>query len=444
MDSYPAKARPVAAFWPALDRAASVVLLALWTVDAVRTHWDEWAPDLSAVYIAGWLWRTGEAALLYAAPEGFFGGMAASWQPALEAIGIPPDVSVFPFVYPPLWAVLAAPLTGSLDLRGFSNLVALIQTPMLAVSVLLAARLLKPASMPLMVWTLAGLGVLVFSLQAQVALWHHQPTITVSFLILLSFVCLDARRPVAAGAALALAAAIKLTPAALALIFLIDRQYRALLAFALIGGALGVLSLLLAGIPPHAAFLESLGAIRGTALLNAVNISLLPALVTFGSSLGLGPPFVTTSPVVVIPDIPGWLPNALAAAALLMLLAFVLALRRRPSRIRRGVGLFALTIILALFGPLGWMHYYLLPMLLLPGLFGLVDTRAAIFVSLAVVVPSSRAALDQIGLLPWPVANYLWISSAVWLLLLAALYRAATRRTSPSSAPARFDQEKAR
>jgi hypothetical protein len=427
MDSNPVKARTVAAFRPALDRALSVVLLALWTVDAVRSHWDEWAPDLSAVYIAGWLWRTGEAALLYAAPDGFFGGMAASWQPAVEAIGIPPDVSVYPFVYPPLWAVLVAPLTGSLDLQGFSNLVALIQTPMLAASVLLAARLLKPASMPLMVWTLAGLGVLVFSLQAQVALWHHQPTITVSFLILLSFVCLDARRPVAAGAALALAAAIKLTPAALALVFLIDRQYRALLAFALIGGALGLLSLLLAGIPPHAAFLESLGAIRGTALLSVVNTSLSPALLTFGSVLGLGAPFDPTSPMAILRQIPGWLPTALTAAGALILLAFLAALRGRPARIRRAVGLLAVTITTALFGPLGWIHYYLMPLLLLPGLFGVMPRAIAALCVTAVALISLSPLFEHLEWLPWPVANYLWLSVTVWLCVLAALYLSARR-----------------
>lgn len=427
MDSSPARARTAAAFRPALDRALSVVLLALWTVDAVRAQWDEWAPDLSAVYIAGWLWRTGEAALLYAAPDGFFGGMAASWQPAFEAIGIPPDASVFPFVYPPLWAVLVAPLTGSLGLEGFSNLVALVQTPMLAASVLLAARLLKPASMPLVVWTLAGLGVLVFSLQAQVALWHHQPTITVSFLILLSFVCLDARRPVAAGAALALAAAIKLTPAALALVFLIDRQYRALAAFALIGGALGLLSLVLAGIPPHAAFLESLGAIRGTALLNAVNISLIPALLTFGSALGLGAGFDPTSPVVVLRQIPGWLPTALTAAGALILLAFLAALRGRPARVRRGVGLLSVTIVTALFGPLGWIHYYLMPLLLLPGLFGIMPRAIAALCVAAVALISLSPLFEYLDWLPWPVANYLWLSVTIWLCVLAALYLSARR-----------------
>lgn len=422
MDSIPAKTRVDAALRPALDRALSIVLLAAWTVIALRAHWGEWAPDLSAVYIAGWLWRTGEAALIYAAPDGFFGGMATSWQPAFEALGIPPDASVFPFVYPPLWAVLAAPLTGSLDLQGFTNLVALIQTPMLAASVLLAARLLKPATMPLTIWTLAGLGILVFSLQAQVALWHNQPTITASFLILLSFVCLDAQRPVAAGAALAFAAAIKLTPAALALVFLIDRQYRALAVFVLVGAALGFLSLLLAGLPPHTAFLESLGAIRGTALVSWINISLLPALLTFGSALGLGAPFDTASPAVVLRQIPGWLPPALTVAALLVLLAFLVVLRHQPARIRRGLGLLAVSITMALFGPLGWIHYYLMPLMLLPGLFGIMPNRLAVPCVTAVAIISFRPIFAYFAWLPWPVANYLWLSVTVWLCVLAALY----------------------
>lgn len=59
--------------------------------------------------MAGWLWQTGEAALVYAARRGFFGGAALDWTPAFAALGLPADIEVYPNIYPPIWAVLTAP-----------------------------------------------------------------------------------------------------------------------------------------------------------------------------------------------------------------------------------------------------------------------------------------------------------------------------------------------
>lgn len=412
---------------PAQDLRRALVMLGLWTLYAIWQQWGHWGEDLSALYIAGHLWHSGQSELIYAAPPGFFGGAAASWTPVMADLGIA-DQIVFPYVYPPLWAVLVAPLTPVLGPQGFADAVTLLHVPLLAGSVLMAARLLKPEGMSLQIWVVIGITGLLASVQSYLALWHNQPTITVTFLILLAFVCLGKDRPVAAGAALALAAAIKLTPAAFALIFLIDRQYRALAAFALIGGALGLLSLALAGIDLHLTFLDSLHAIRGAALLNAVNVSLLPALLAAGSALGLRAPVDVQSHLVVLHDVPGWLTAALSLAGLAMVAAFLMALKDQPAALRRGIGVFALSLILALFGPLGWLHYYLLPLFLMPGLFGLLGRRAAMLLALAVAITSFRPAFAGIGHLPWPVANYLWASLAAWLAVLAALYLRARHR----------------
>ena len=412
---------------PAQDLRRALLMLGLWTLYAIWQQWGHWGEDLSALYIAGHLWQSGQSALIYAAPPGFFGGAAASWTPVMADLGIA-DRIVFPYVYPPLWAVLVAPLTSVLGPQGFADAVTLLQVPLLAGSVLLAARLLKPEGMSLQIWVVIGITGLLASVQSYLALWHNQPTITVTFLILLALVCLGKDRPVAAGAALALAAAIKLTPAAFALIFLIDRQYRALAAFALIGGALGLLSLALAGIDLHLTFLGSLRAIRGTALLNAVNVSLLPALLAAGSALGLRTPVDMQSPLVILHDVPGWLTAGLSLAGVAILAAVLLALKDQPAALRRGIGVFATALILALFGPLGWLHYYLLPLFLVPGLFGLLGRRTAMLLALAVAIPSFRLAFAGIGSLPWPVASYLWASLAAWLAVLAALYLRARHR----------------
>lgn len=407
------------------DRIA-FLLLGFWVVFALWTYWNAMPQDLSAVYVAGWLWQHGQPELIYAIPDGFFGDEAKSWDAVTTAIA-GPDFFVFPYVYPPLWAVLAAPLTDVLGVKGFSNAMLLLHVPMLAGSVLLAGRLARPRAMPLAAWVAISTLVLSASAQTHLALLQNQPTIMVTFLVLLAFACLDAERPVAAGAALALAAAIKLTPAAFALIFLLDRQYRALAAFALVGAALGLLSLSLAGIDLHLTFLATTHAIRDQALLAAVNTSLLPAILALGAAFGFRPPFDTDDLIVVFAPVPGWLPTILSLSAVIAVVAFLAALRNRPAPDRRLVGLLALSIILALFGPLGWLHYYLLPLLLLPGLSGLMSLRAATICALAIGLISFRPLFSCIYLLPWPVANYLWLSVASWLTVLVALYLSVLR-----------------
>ncbi len=423
-----ARPLPRTALTPAQDRAVALAMLALWAVVTTWQQWGRWAEDLSAVYIAGWLWHGGQAALVYEAPRHFFGGVADSWLPAMQALGIA-DRTSFPYVYPPLWAVLVSPLTGLLSPQGFFDLVTLVQIPLLAASALLAGRILKPAAMPWRVWAAISIATLILSLQSYLALRHNQPTITVGFLTLLSVERLGAGRPVTAGIALAAAAAIKLTPAAFVLVFLLDRQWRAAAAFAVAGATLGLVSVALAGWPAHQAFLASLAHLKGVAYLIAINTSLLPAILALGSATGLMPPVDTTLTQYVYTPVPAWLSPAISALAVGLIAAFWLALRPLPGRLRRGIGLLALSIVLALTGPLGWLHYYLMPMLLLPGLLGLLPVRAAIPLLALVGVPSLTVLLPQIARLPWPIADYTWAMCAAWLAVLASLYVAARRPT---------------
>lgn len=414
---------------PCRDRRLSAALLALWVAVTLWQQWGLWAEDLSAVYIAGWLWQTGQTDLIYATPPAFFGGVAASWFPAMEALGLSGKTS-FAYVYPPIWAALTAPVTTILTPQGFINAVALVQIPLLAASVWLAGRLLKPGAMPWWVWTAIGLVTLDLSIQSHLAIWHNQPTITVGFLILLAFERLGASRPLAAGIALAFAAAIKLTPAAFVLVFLLDRQMRAAACFAVAGTALGLISILLAGWSAHADFLAGLDKVAGVAYLIAINVSLKPALLAAGSALGLLPAVDPQATEHVYAALPGWIGPALSIAAAALILAFGRVLAPLEGRLRRGIGVFALSVVLALFGPLGWLHYYLLPMLLLPGLLGLLPRGPALALIAPVAFLSLTMVFAQIKALSWPVAGYVWLASASWLAILAGLYTAA-RRAGP-------------
>jgi hypothetical protein len=424
MDS--ARALSPTALTPARDRALAFAMLAFWAAFTTWQQWGQWAEDLSAVYVAGWLWQNGQAALVYDARPAFFGGAADSWLPAMRAIGAADQVS-FPYVYPPLWAVLTAPLTAWLPPQGFFDLVAAVQIPLLAATAWLAGRILKPPAMLWSAWAAISLLTLNLSAPSYLAIWHNQPTITVGFLTLLSIERLGAGRPVMAGAALALAAAIKLTPAAFVLIFLLDRQWRAAAAFVLVGAALGLLSVALAGWPAHQAFLASLTQVRGLGYLITINTSLLPAALALGSASGLLPAVDPAATQVIYTAVPAWLPQAISLVALGVVAAFGRALMPLSGGLRRGIGLLALSIVVALMGPLGWLHYYLVPMLLLPGLLGLLPVGTAVLLMALVAIPSLGFVFSAIGSLPWPIADYTWAMCAVWLTVLGALYLAARR-----------------
>lgn len=419
----------VRATYPDRDRLITQVLLGSWVALTLWQQWNHWAQDLSAVYIGGWLWHIGRPDLIYAAPAAFFGGAAESWQPVMESLGIGDRVS-FAYIYAPLWAAVAAPITAMTGPQGFINAVMLVQIPLLGASVHLAGKVFRPAAMPLWLWTTLGIVTLSLSIQSFHAIWHGQPTITVGFLILLAFERLDARHPLAAGAALALAASIKLMPAIFVLVFLFDRQFRATAAFVVFGAMLALLSVLLAGWPLHLEFLASLHKVSSVAILSGINVSLLPAALALGAATGLLPAIDPDAKTLLFAAPPVWVGPAIMLAGLGVIVAMSRVSAALPARMRRGIGLFALAIILALFGPLGWLHYYLLPMLLLPGLFGILPRSVAGALILLVGLPSLAPVFSLVAFPASPVADYVWYMCVAWLAVLVGLYVAASRASS--------------
>ncbi|GAB4389837.1 glycosyltransferase family 87 protein [Albidovulum sp.] len=407
------------------DRFA-ILLLAAWAVQRIAAMWNGLPPDLSAIHVAGWLLRTGRADLIYAMPPGFFGGQPPAWDSFAAAIG-GPDFFAFPFVYPPLWAALAAPFTAVIGPAGFGNAVALVQVPLLAASVVLAARLCRPLAVPLIVW--AAVAILAFETCAQpmLALLHNQPTLTTTFLVLFALDRLNRGAEVAAGLALALAAAIKLTPALFVLVLVIGGHRRGLAAFALAGAALAGLSLALAGPGLHWAFLEALGEIKRSTLVSIVNLSLKSAAGALAVLTGARPAIDPDTVNIVLPDLPGWIGPALTLAGVLVTAALWRALRQRPAAEARLLLAFGLGLVVPLFGPLGWLHYYLLPLLLLPALLARLPRAAAIGLGAAIAATSPTLLGSLRPMIPAFTPLMTLAGVAVWLAVLAALFAALRR-----------------
>jgi hypothetical protein len=101
---------------------------------------------------------------------------------------------------------------------------------------------------------------------------------TLLLCLLCSATLLVRRAPLAAGSLVALAAGVKLAPGLLAAQFGLRRQYRACLGAMAAGGALGLLSLLVAGWPRHVEYVTQTLPSVGHQVGAAANIS-LPGLV---------------------------------------------------------------------------------------------------------------------------------------------------------------------
>jgi len=166
------------------DLQISIVLLASWVAILVSANWGNWPPDLSALYMAGHFWSTGQYDLIYASPEKFFGVGVQSWADELTRLGYPDEV-FFPYIYPPLWAALASPLAQALSPPAFFNLFYVIHISMIAASIFLTYRLIKPP-VPLALWCVVSCFLAYLSMLSSTALFHNQLQITVTFLIILS------------------------------------------------------------------------------------------------------------------------------------------------------------------------------------------------------------------------------------------------------------------
>ena len=417
------------------DLQISLVLMASWAAITITANWGNWPPDLSALFLAGHFWSSGQYDLVYAAPDGFFGPGVQSWADELARLGHGGE-TFFPFVYPPIWAALAAPLAQTLGPTGFFNTFYVIHILMIAASVLLAYRVVRPP-VPLVLWCVLSCALLYLSLIAVSAIYHNQLQIMVTFLIILSLERYSSGASITAGIALGLAAAIKISPAALGLIFLLDRDIRAAVATAVTGGLLLALSLLIAGPELHQEFLARVREISSQIAVMHVNWNIeayllqLHALVT-GTPLH-GPQaidnFATPEPL--------WVTIAtkvILVAGVALVVARTRGLPRQDALRIRPLGLM---MVLTLCGPLGWSHHYLTILILLPGVLTFLQPIRAVAILVIIAGLTSLGVFSLVKPLGVQVHAQALFCTTVLLAIFALFFARplqfhVVQRTSPS------------
>lgn len=360
----------------------ALVIAAFWAAIILTHFWNFWAADLSALWFAGYFYHLGEMGQVYASPERFFGeDMPPSWVMTLASLGHAGE-HIFPFVYPPIWAALLAPVAGALDPLTFFNIVYVWHVIVIIWAVFLAFRIAE-VELPVFIWAAISFGLLWGSFIAMSAIIHNQPQITVTFLVILAVERLKAGRSVTAGAVLGLAAAIKLTPLFLVILFLWYRDWRAIFAFGIVSGSIGALSFLIAGPELHWVFLEKLKIISSQIAVMKVNFTVETFLFEMHAFL-TGTPIGNEVPIDQFPvDEPLWITVAtkLLMAAFLGWTLFACRNLDRADTFR--ILPVSLMLIATLFGPLGWTHHYLLQLLLLPTVFALYSRNTATMILLA-------------------------------------------------------------
>lgn len=413
------------------DLQISLVLLASWVAITITSNWGNWPPDLSALFMAGHFWSTGQESLIYAAPDSFFGPGVESWANEFARLGHEGEV-FFPFVYPPIWAAIAAPLAKSLGPTGFFNAFFCVHIFMIAGSILLAYRLIRPP-VPMVLWCVISCGLLLLSLIASSALFHNQLQITVTFLIILSFERYKSGAFLTAGIALGIAAAIKITPAALGLIFLFDRNFKAAIATAITGFAMLALSYMVAGPELHAEFLARINQISGQIAVMHVNWNIEAYLIQL-KTLIAGPPLhnLELTPNMAVPK-----PHWIGIVSKLVLIAGIVLVffqtRHLSSENKLRVRPFGLLLALTLCAPLGWSHHYLPVLLLIPAVLTFMPPIRALTVLTLFGAATSLGAFSMVKPFGTQVHSQAMLNISVMIVVFLIFF----------ARPLTFDQEPA-
>lgn len=401
-----------------IDLPLSVTIAVIW---AALLGWQllgEWSIDLSALWMAGHLWQAGQASLIYAPAAEDLARTVPEWEAIQQGLGLQTKI-IAPYIYPPLWAVLLGPVAGSLSPQAFLDAGAALNVSMLAAMPFLTARLARPKDLPLGVWVMASLVAILVTMPGFHSAYLNQPTILTAFLTLCAMVRLEQGHDRSAGALLALAAALKILPVLFAFVFLLDRRWRALTAFGLTCAALAVASIALAGPGLNLGFLAAARDETDTILLTPINSTLRSATLLLANTAGVIPPLDLNLAMQRVPALP--LAEAGQKLAFLMLLGLVwFRLSPLPAAERRIRGLLTITIAAPLFAPLGWQHYFLLPMLLTPALLLWLPRGMASLIVGIVAAFLTSTVFVLMTVTTNHTAAYIWAFCALWLVVLAA------------------------
>ncbi|MDE5442381.1 DUF2029 domain-containing protein [Bradyrhizobium sp. CSA207] len=318
-----------------------------------------------------------------------------------------------PYVQTPLWAWVLLPLCTNLTFGGFSIVFLVIALLSLAVAVEVVARawagsFLRP--LPLAVLLIA----IAMSTPFRYAMSLVQTHALFLMLAVLALHLAQRDRAVPAGALLALACAVKITPGLLVVYWLAGGRYRAALWFVVCSVILAALTVAAVGTDLTLAYVQSMRRVSNVLLVSYNNQS-LAAWLAYSDSMSS--------------ELDNWrmlpLTPALKAASLVASIAGV-AFSGWMSRRNEWAGASAALalVVITVFSPIAWTHYFLS---VIPAV--MILTNVGGLLSLAVAIPvfllnTPLLAIDPTGpqLGPMVVLRSHFFSAMILMAVLILRY----------------------
>ena len=229
--------------------------------------------DLAVSYLGCRLLASGDTQDLYSYDPDLFSEVApddTAWQAQADRTGF--KGYTHPYVQTPLWAWSLQPLCTRLRFPGFDRLFAALSIFSFVAVAWLVARFWAPDLLnPLAL----GVICLLFSRSEpfRYAMVLMQTHILYVLLTIVSLILAQRRRPVAAGALLALAAAVKITPAFFIVYWLLTRRYRAVISMVVCSAVLLLAAVFATSPSLFSTFLADLHRISGVLLVSENNQS---------------------------------------------------------------------------------------------------------------------------------------------------------------------------
>ncbi len=336
---------------PRSRRWGTLAVLALFVLSAFIHYRDVDGDDLSSSYVGCRLMRTGNAAHLYSYDPIDFAavGKDDAWQAQADFGGY--DSFLHPYVQTPLWAYSLQPLCAS-SFETFKRRFTFASLLAFAACFWLIARFWAPVFLSPFTMAVAVL-CLWLSQPFQYAMALMQTHVLFLLPVLAGLILAERRRPGWAGFLLALAAAVKITPAALVLYWALTRRWKA--AASTIAWSLALVAITLlttrAEVLPYLADLHRISRV----MLTAFNNQSLAAW-WMGRFY---PAEITTFKILP-------LPAALRIGSTALMVALTLAgglLDRRRQAAHPNlppIGAMIALIGATLSAPIAWTHYFII------------------------------------------------------------------------------------
>lgn len=395
------------------------LILALFSA-AVVTLDGSSGTDLTASYISCRLIQSGQASHLYAHDPTSFNAISdPAWTTIAQASGVPKSTIIVPFVQTPLWPYLLQPLCGRTNFLSFNLIFRIVLCVCLAALIWIAGYFWAPRFFkPLWVLLFVAAWLRADPLREAVQLTQTH----IIFLLLTFVAVLWARlgRPVWAGISLAAAAAVKITPGAMIVYWLMTKQKKAALSFVVCSIAILVLTILAVGRTTTTDYIHSMSRVSNILLLSEGNQSL--------AAWWMGD-FCLKKEALSFRTFP--LPTALKVFCLGLVVTSTIVggfCDRRLAKLKPGAAPFGAVFALlgaTVFTPIAWSHYYVIlvvPLILLLDEYLLRRSYAVLLLLGAIfVLANSRLLIRHAGYMHLPAPDIVRGPFYAGILAMAAM-----------------------